>query len=66
MLREDLLEAVAAQVFTSGRWPESSRESAFDRCFAGARNGDGCFAAGTAFALLDARLTEMAQTQEFH
>jgi hypothetical protein len=29
---------------------------------AGERNGDGTFAAGTAFALLDARLSEMAQT----
>jgi hypothetical protein len=34
---------------------------------AGARNGDGTFAPGTAFARLDARLTEMAQTiKEYH
>jgi predicted ATP-dependent protease len=68
MLREDLLEAVAAKKFHI--WPVARVEQGIELLTgvpAGDRNGDGTFAAGTAFALLDMRLSEMAQTlKEFH
>jgi len=63
MLREDLLEAVAAKKFHI--WPIARIEQGIELLTAmpaGSRNGDGTFPAGTAFALLDARLTEMAKT----
>src|SRR6266581_1318589 len=62
MLREDLLEAVAARKFHV--WPIARIEQGIELLTgvpAGNRNGDGTFAAGTAFALLDARLAEMAE-----
>jgi predicted ATP-dependent protease len=68
MLREDLLEAVAAKKFHI--WPVARIEQGIELLTgvpAGARNGEGRFATGTAFALLDARLTEMANTlKEFN
>jgi predicted ATP-dependent protease len=68
MLREDLLEAVAAKKFHI--WPVARIEEGIELLTgvpAGARNGEGRFATGTAFALLDARLTEMANTlKEFN
>ncbi len=68
MLREDLLEAVAARKFHV--WPIARIEQGIELLTgvpAGNRNGDGTFAAGTAFALLDARLAEMAEAlKEYH
>src|SRR5438309_712203 len=68
MLREDLLEAVAAKKFHV--WPVARIEQGIELLTgvpAGNRNGDGTFAAGTAFALLDARLAEMAEAlKEYH
>ena len=68
MLREDLLEAVAARKFHV--WPVARIEQGIELLTgvpAGNRNGDGTFAAGTAFALLDARLAEMAEAlKEYH
>jgi lon-related putative ATP-dependent protease len=68
MLREDLLEAVAARKFHV--WPIARIEQGIELLTgvpAGNRNGDGTFVAGTAFALLDARLAEMAEAlKEYH
>jgi lon-related putative ATP-dependent protease len=68
MLREDLLEAVAARKFHV--WPVARIEQGIELLTgvpAGNRNGDGTFAPGTAFALLDARLAEMAEAlKEYH
>jgi lon-related putative ATP-dependent protease len=68
MLREDLLEAVAARKFHV--WPIARIEQGIELLTgvpAGNRNGDGTFSAGTAFALLDARLAEMAEAlKEYH
>jgi predicted ATP-dependent protease len=68
MLREDLLEAVAAKKFHV--WPVSRIEQGIELLTgvpAGDRNGDGTFPAGTAFARLDNRLSEMAKTlKEYH
>jgi lon-related putative ATP-dependent protease len=68
MLREDLLDAVAARKFHV--WPVARIEQGIELLTgvpAGNRNGDGTFAAGTAFALLDARLAEMAEAlKEYH
>src|SRR5712675_844026 len=68
MLREDLLEAVAAKKFHV--WPVSRIEQGIELLTgvpAGDRNGDGTFPAGTAFARLDDRLSEMAKTlKEYH
>ncbi|HSU87722.1 MAG TPA: AAA family ATPase, partial [Terriglobia bacterium] len=68
MLREDLLEAVAARKFHV--WPIARIEQGIELLTgvpAGNRDGDGTFAAGTAFALLDARLAEMAEAlKEYH
>jgi lon-related putative ATP-dependent protease len=63
MLREDLLEAVASKKFHI--WPIARIEQGIELLTgkpAGARNGDGTFAPGTAFAALDARLANMAKT----
>jgi len=63
MLCEDLLEAVAAKKFHI--WPVARIEQGIELLTgvrAGARNGDGSFDAGTAFARMDQRLTEMAKT----
>jgi predicted ATP-dependent protease len=62
MLREDILEAVAAGKFHI--WPVSRIEQGIEiltRTIAGSRNGDNQFPAGTAFALMDDRLREMAK-----
>jgi len=68
MLREDLLEAVAAKKFHV--WPVARIEQGIELLTgvpAGDRNGDGLFAPGTAFARLDERLTEMAKAiKEYH
>jgi lon-related putative ATP-dependent protease len=68
MLREDLLEAVAAKKFHV--WPVARIEQGIELLTgvpAGSRNGNGTFTPGTAFALLDARLTEMAEAlKEYH
>jgi len=68
MLREDLLEAVTARKFHV--WPIARIEQGIELLTgvpAGNRDGDGTFAAGTAFALLDARLAEMAEAlKEYH
>jgi predicted ATP-dependent protease len=68
MLREDLLEAVAAKKFYI--WPIARIEQGIELLTgvrAGDRNGDGSFDPGTAFARLDERLTEMAKTlKEFN
>jgi lon-related putative ATP-dependent protease len=68
MLREDLLEAVAAKKFHI--WPVARIEQGIELLTgvpAGSRNGDGTFTAGTAFARLDARLSEMAQAiKDYH
>jgi predicted ATP-dependent protease len=68
MLREDLLEAVAAKKFHV--WPVARIEQGIELLTgvpAGRRNGDGSFAPGTAFARLDERLSEMAKAiKEYH
>jgi len=68
MLREDLLEAVAAKKFHV--WPVARIEQGIELLTgvpAGDRNGDGLFAPGTAFARLDERLSEMAKAiKEYH
>jgi lon-related putative ATP-dependent protease len=63
MLRDDLLEAVASKKFFV--WPIDRIEQGIELLTgfpAGVRNSDGLFPAGSAFALIDARLTEMAKT----
>src|SRR5438132_139802 len=63
MLREDILEAVAAGKFHI--WPVAKVEQGIQILTgktAGQRNGDGRFDAGTVFALMDERLREMAKT----
>src|SRR5213595_1336749 len=63
MLREDILEAVAAGKFHI--WPVAKVEQGIEiltGMTAGQRNGDGKFDAGTVFALMDERLREMAKT----
>src|SRR6266481_1330717 len=68
MLREDLLDAVAAKKFHV--WPVARIEQGIELLTgvpAGDRNGDGTFPSGTAFARLDDRLSEMAKTlKEYH
>ena len=68
MLREDLLEAVAAKKFHI--WPVARIEQGIELLTgvpAGNRNGDGTFAEGTAFGRLDTRLAEMAEAlKEYH
>jgi ATP-dependent Lon protease len=65
MLREDILEAVAAGKFHI--WPVSKIEQGIEiltGTTAGCRNSDTHFPPGTAFALIDARLREMAKTMK--
>jgi lon-related putative ATP-dependent protease len=62
MLREDVLEAVAAGKFHI--WPISRIEQGIELLTgakAGERNGEGSFAAGTVFAKVDERLRTMAR-----
>jgi predicted ATP-dependent protease len=62
MLREDILEAVAADKFHV--WPVAKIEEGIEvltGMTAGHRNGDGSFPAGTVFAQVNDRLTKMAQ-----
>src|SRR3982075_1140249 len=63
MLREDILEAVAAGKFHI--WPVSKIEQGIEiltQTAAGQKNGDGKFEAGTVFALMDERMHAMAKT----
>jgi predicted ATP-dependent protease len=63
MLREDILDAVAAGKFHI--WPVARIEQGIEiltGTAAGQQNGDGKFENGTAFALMDERLGEMART----
>jgi ATP-dependent Lon protease len=63
MLREDVLEAVAAGKFHI--WPVAQVEQGIELltgATAGRKNGDGKFDAGTVFALIDERLHAMART----
>ena len=63
MLREDVLDAVAAGKFHI--WPVAKVEQGIEiltGSTAGHRNGDGSFEAGTVFALVNDRLKEMART----
>src|SRR6476646_10056360 len=63
MLREDLLEAVAAKQFHI--WPVARIAQGIEILTgvpAGERNGDGTFSIGTVFARMDERLAEMART----
>jgi len=65
MLREDILEAVAAGKFHI--WPVSQVEQGIEiltQTAAGSRNGDGKFDPGTVFALMDERLRSMAKTMK--
>jgi predicted ATP-dependent protease len=61
MLREDVLDAVAAGKFHI--WPVAKVDEGIEiltGMAAGPTNGDGTFAAGTVFAQVNARLTKMA------
>src|SRR5882762_5237160 len=63
MLREDVLEAVAAGKFHI--WPIAKVEQGIELLTgttAGQRNGEGKFDPGTVFALMDERLRDMAKT----
>jgi predicted ATP-dependent protease len=63
MLREDVLDAVAAEKFHI--WPVAKVEQGIEILTgkpAGERGKDGTFEAGTVFALMDERLREMAKT----
>jgi ATP-dependent Lon protease len=63
MLREDVLDAVAAGKFHI--WPVAKVEQGIEiltGSAAGRRNGDGKFEPGTVFALMNDRLKEMAET----
>jgi predicted ATP-dependent protease len=63
MLREDILDAVAAGKFHI--WPIAKVEQGIEiltGITAGQRNGEGKFDAGTVFAVMDDRLREMAKT----
>jgi len=63
MLREDLLDAVAAGKFHV--WPVAKVEQGIEILTyvkAGSKNPEGKFEAGTVFALVDGRLSEMAKT----
>jgi predicted ATP-dependent protease len=67
MLREDILEAVAAGKFHI--WPVSQVEQGIEiltQTAAGGKDRDGKFEPGTVFAMMDDRLRNMAKTlQEF-
>src|SRR2546427_364099 len=63
MLREDVLDAVAAGQFHI--WPVAKVEQGIDLLTgvaAGNKNGEGTFEPGTVLALMDERLREMAKT----
>jgi predicted ATP-dependent protease len=63
MLRDDVLEAVAAGKFHI--WPVAKIEQGIEiltQTVAGGKNGDGKFEPGTVFALIDERLRDMAKT----
>jgi predicted ATP-dependent protease len=63
MLREDILDAVAASKFHI--WPVAKIEQGIEiltACVAGQKNSDGKFEAGTVFALMDERMRDMART----
>ena len=65
MLREDILEAVAAGKFHI--WPVAQIEQGIEiltQTAAGSKNGDGKFEPGTVFALMDDRLRNMAKTMK--
>ena len=65
MLREDILEAVAAGKFHI--WPVAKIEDGIEiltGATAGKRNADGTFDADTVFALIDERLAHMAATMK--
>jgi len=65
MLREDILEAVAAGKFHV--WPVSQVGQGIEiltQTAAGSRNGEGKFEPGTVFALMDERLHSMAKTMK--
>jgi predicted ATP-dependent protease len=65
MLREDILEAVAAGKFHI--WPVAQVEQGIEiltQTAAGSKNGDGKFESGTVFALMDDRLRNMAKTMK--
>jgi predicted ATP-dependent protease len=65
MLREDILEAVATGKFHI--WPVSKIEQGIEiltGTTAGTRNGENQFEPGTAFAMMDDRLREMAKTMK--
>ncbi len=63
MLREDVLEAVAAGKFHV--WPVAKIEQGIEiltGMAAGKKSGDGKFEPGTVLALIDERLSAMART----
>ncbi len=63
MLREDILDAVAAGKFHI--WPVSKIEQGIEiltGCTAGQKKSDGKFEEGTVFALMDERMRDMART----
>jgi predicted ATP-dependent protease len=63
MLREDILEAVAAGKFHI--WPVAKVEQGIEiltGCVAGQKKSDGKFEEGSAFALMDDRMRDMART----
>ena len=63
MLREDILDAVAAGKFHI--WPVAKIEQGIEiltGCAAGQNNSQGRFEAETVFALMDERMREMART----
>jgi predicted ATP-dependent protease len=63
MLREDVMDAVAAGKFHI--WPVRRIEQGIEiltKSAAGRRNEDGTFEAGTVFALMNEKLSEMAKT----
>src|SRR6266850_2197855 len=63
MLREDVLEAVAAGKFHI--WPVAKIEQGIEiltGSTAGKKKGDGKFEPGTVFALMDERMSQMART----
>jgi predicted ATP-dependent protease len=65
MLREDIIEAVAAGRFHI--WPVARVEQGIEILTgspAGNQNGDGRFEAGTVFSLMDERLRDMAKTMK--
>ncbi len=65
MLREEILDAVAAKKFHI--WPVARIEEGIEiltGAAAGKRNDDGTFEKGTVFALIDERLNQMASTMK--